>query len=158
MNDGTIREHLISLLTEEEAHLSFKHLTSIYPAEHYGTLLDGQDRSAWQLVDHLRFHQHDLLESIRNPDYVPPNVPEGYWPEEVSPPTSEAWKDSVSQFMRDQKELKNLIADESIDLFAELPHGDGQTVLGAILDLVKHNYFHTGQIGIVGLMCREGLR
>jgi DinB family protein len=116
------------------------------PAKHYGTTPKGVDHSAWELLEHIRIAQWDILEFSRNPKHVSPKWPQGYWPESATPPTPEAWHHSVKEFERDLKEMVAFVQDESVDLFAKIAHGEGQTVLREALLIADHNAYHIGQL------------
>ena len=115
--------------------------------------LPGLAHTVWQLVEHLRITQWDILEFSRNPDYKAPKWPDDYWPETEAPPSDEAWDRSVEAFRRDLQAMKDLVADPKTDLFAKIPWGDGQTILREAMLVADHNAYHVGQIVTV----RQGL-
>jgi uncharacterized damage-inducible protein DinB len=144
--DESLRAHLKKLLDWEDAHLGFDAaLKGISPAAR-GAVPEGLDHSAWQLVEHLRRAQHDILDFCRNPRYVELPFPEGYWPIEAAPPSDAAWKKSIAAFHRDRDVLKKLAEDATVDLFARIPHGTGQTYLRELLLVADHNAYHVGQL------------
>jgi DinB superfamily len=145
-HDKALREHLVSLLTQENAHAGFEVAVRDMPAKHFGTKPKGVDHSAWELLEHLRIAQWDILEFSRNPKHVSPKWPQGYWPESPTPPTPEAWDHSVKEFERDLKEMVALVQDQSVDLLAKIGHGEGQTVLREALLIADHNAYHIGQL------------
>jgi len=149
MNDKELRQHLVKMLTEPNAHLTFDEATGDFPPQHYGTMVDGCAHTAWQLLEHLRICQWDILEFSRDSGHVSPKFPDGYWPEKDTPPKDEAWRQSVAQFNKDLRQMCDLISDESRDLFAKIPHGDGQTLLREALVLAKHNSYHMGQLAML---------
>ncbi|HJU54070.1 MAG TPA: DinB family protein, partial [Pyrinomonadaceae bacterium] len=100
--------------------------------------------TAWEVLEHMRIAQWDILEFSRNADYVSPKWPEGYWPTKDAAPGTEAWGESVERFRADLEEMKALVADARTDLFARIPHGDGQTVLREALLVADHNAYHLG--------------
>ncbi len=97
----------------------------------------------------MRIAQWDILEFARNPKHKSPEFPKGYWPEAPTPPNEKAWQKSVNAFRADLKAMTELVANESTDLFAKIPHGDGQTVLREALLLADHNAYHLGQLVLV---------
>jgi DinB family protein len=103
----------------------------------------------WRLVEHLRIAQRDILEFTRNPRHVSPPWPEGYWPVGDAPPDDAAWNRSVAGFRADLQAMQDLVADPATDLFAPLPHGEGQTVLREALLVADHNAYHLGQMVVV---------
>jgi hypothetical protein len=92
----------------------------------------------------MRIAQWDILEFSRNGAHRSPKWPEGYWPAEESAPEMGAWNESVRRFRADLKEVEALVADTDVDLFAPIPHGDGQTVLREVLLVADHNAYHLG--------------
>jgi uncharacterized damage-inducible protein DinB len=106
----------------------------------------GAPYSAWQLLEHMRIAQRDILEFSRNPKHVSPEWPEGYWPTKEAPPTKAAWSNSVRAFRSDLRAMQKLVANPASDLFARIPHGDGQTLLREALLVADHNSYHLGQL------------
>jgi DinB superfamily len=106
----------------------------------------GAEHSAWEILEHLRIAQWDILEFSRNPKHKSPDWPKGYWPSAAEPPDDRAWDKSVSAFRKDLKAMCDLLADKSTDLFAKIPHGDGQTILREALLTADHNAYHLGEL------------
>jgi hypothetical protein len=148
-HDDALRQHLIDLLTGSNAHADFNAAVKGFPVELRGQRPRGADHSPWQLVEHLRIAQNDILDFSRNPGYKALDWPSGYWPANPEPPDEHAWEKSVRAFRHDLKELSALISDESKDLFAKFPWGDGQTLLREALLTVDHNAYHVGQLILV---------
>jgi len=144
-HDDVLRTHLQRLLDWQDAHVNFDAAVEGIPPELRGRQPEGLPYSAWQLLEHLRLCQLDILEFCRNPAYEEP-APEDYWPKSVAPPSAEAWDESLASFQRDREALKRLAADPKCDLFAAIPHGTGQTYLRELLLLADHNAYHTGQM------------
>ena len=94
----------------------------------------------------MRITQHDILDFCRNAGYTEMTWPDDYWPKSAEPPSERAWDDSIAAFRDDRAALEALAADESIDLFATIPHGDGQTYLRELLLVADHNAYHLGQL------------
>jgi uncharacterized damage-inducible protein DinB len=144
--DASLRAHLKKVLDWEGAHVGFDAaVKGISPAAR-GAVPEGLHHSAWQLVEHLRRAQHDILDFCRNPRYVELSFPADYWPAEAAPPSEAAWKESIAAFRRDREELKKLAEDTAVDLFARIPHGTGQTYLRELLLVADHNAYHVGQL------------
>lgn len=142
-----LKKHLLNLLDAEGAHISFDDATKDFPAKLRGKKVDGAPHTAWQLLEHLRIAQLDILEFSRDAKHVSPKWPEGYWPESETPPSDKAWQKSVQQFRGDLEEMKNLLKKaKEEDLYKRIPHGDGQTLLREILILADHNSYHLGQL------------
>ena len=97
----------------------------------------------------MRIAQWDILEFSRNPHHVSPSFPDGYWPNGDAPPDDSAWKRSAAAFRADLQAMCDLVADEATDLFAPIPHGQGQTILREALLVADHNAYHLGQFIIV---------
>jgi uncharacterized damage-inducible protein DinB len=141
-----LRAQLAASLDWHDAHADFDAVVNGLPAALRGRTPPGLPYSPWQLVEHLRLAQHDILDFCRNPAYEEMQWPEDYWPREPAPPSDAAWEESLTAFRRDREELRALAADRSIDLFAAIPHGSGQTYLRELLLVVDHNAYHLGQL------------
>jgi len=143
--DDSLREHLRRLLDWQDAHARFDDAVKDVPEALRATVPEGGAHSPWQLLEHLRICQYDILDFCRNPKYV--EVPmESYWPKSAAPPSARAWDESIAAFRRDRDELKKLAADRGLDLFARIPHGTGQTYLRELLLVADHNAYHVGQL------------
>jgi hypothetical protein len=147
--DKMLRQHIVKLLTGGDAHVEFDAAVEGLPAELRGKRPTGADHSPWELLEHLRIAQWDILEFSRNPKHKSPDFPEGYWPKKPAPPSKEAWEKSLLDFRADLKAMCDLVADEKTDLFAKIAHGDGQTILREALVLADHNSYHLGQLVLV---------
>ena len=144
-NDKALREQLVNLLKEGNAHVDFNSAFKNLPAELRGKRPKGAEHSAWELLEHLRIAQWDILEFSRDPHHQSPEFPGGYWPDTPAPPNEAAWNKSIRSFRANLEALCELVADESTDLFAKIPHGDGQTILREALVAADHNAYHLGQ-------------
>ena len=142
----SLREHLANLLRMEGAHIAFREALEGFPARLRGAKPHGAPHSAWQLLEHMRLAQEDILDFSRNPDYREKKWPHDYWPEQDAPPDNAAWDKGVREFERDLEEMHALIGDAKHDLFAALPHGKGQTLLREALLVADHNAYHLGQL------------
>lgn len=109
----------------------------------------GLPYSPWQLLEHVRLAQRDILDFCRNPSYSAPGWPADYWPAEPAPPGASAWRRSVAAFRDDRASLVRLIADPEIDPYATIPWGEGQTYLRELLLVADHNAFHLGQLVVL---------
>jgi len=144
--DASLRKHLESLLRMEGAHLTFDAAVADFPVRLRGARPPGSPHTAWQLLEHMRIAQEDILDFSRNPGYQEKKFPDDYWPAGEAPPSKESWDRSVRQFQSDLKKLRALIADTKNDLFAAIPHGQGQTLLREALLTADHNAYHLGQL------------
>ena len=143
--DKSLREHLVKLLKEGEAHVTFEAAAKDFPTNLRGKRPKGAEHSPWELLEHLRIAQWDILEFSRDPKHVSPEFPAGYWPNKPAPPNEKAWDKSIKAFRADLKAMVELVDDESTDLYAKIPHGDGQTILRQALLTADHNAYHLGQ-------------
>ncbi len=153
MSDRALREHVIYLLKGGGAHLSFEKAVADLPEHLRGAKVENVPHTPWRLLEHLRICQWDILAFSRNPHHVSPSFPEGYWPPGDAPPDADSWDESVQAFQSDLQAMIDLVADPHTDLFARIPHGDGQTVLREALLVADHNAYHLGQLVIL----RRGL-
>ena len=146
MSERALRDHLLYLLKGGGAHLNFDQAISGLPEHLRGAKIDDVPHTAWRLVEHMRICQWDILEFSRNPKHVSPEFPDGYWPESDSPPAAKAWDQSVKAFQSDLRSMMDLVANPDTDLFARIPHGDGQIILREALLVADHNAYHLGQL------------
>jgi hypothetical protein len=141
-----LRDHLLELLRGGHGHATFDKVIEGLPANLRGARAPGLPHTVWQLVEHLRLAQWDILEFSRDKSHVSPDWPAGYWPETAAPPDDEAWEKSVDSFHKDLQATQDLVADPKTDLYAKLPWGDGQTVLREAMLTADHNAYHVAQI------------
>ncbi len=142
--DQALREHILYLLRGGGAHVDFESAIADFPVEKVNQKIEHLPYTAWQVLEHMRIAQWDILEFSRNADYVSPRWPEGYWPAGEVAPDAAAWNESIERFCADLKEMEDLVADPKTDLFAAIPHGDGQTILREALLIADHNAYHLG--------------
>jgi hypothetical protein len=143
-----LRPQLVRLLDWDEAHVGFDKAVDGIPADLRGSHATGFEHTPWQLLEHMRVAQKDLLEFCVNSQYVHAlKWPEDYWPQNPAPPGATAWNESIAEFKADREKLKRLVRDTHVDLFARVPAGKGQqTYLRAILLVADHNAYHLGQL------------
>jgi hypothetical protein len=144
-----LRDHVLELLRGGGAHLEFSRAFAALPPRLRGAKPPGLPYSPWQLLEHMRIAQWDILEFSRNATHISPEWPEGYWPPSEAPPDDSAWDRSLAAFRADRKAMEALVADPSNDLLAKIPHGDGQTLLREALLVADHNAYHLGQVVVV---------
>ncbi|HEV2214410.1 MAG TPA: DinB family protein [Terracidiphilus sp.] len=144
--EKALREHVRNLLTSHDAHADFDRAVAEFPAELRGKKPRGAEHTPWQVLEHLRIAQWDILEFSRDAGHVSPEFPAGYWPKTAAPPDEHAWERSVRGFRRDRKAMMALVADEKRDLFAPFAHGNGQTLLREALLTADHNAYHVGEL------------
>ena len=126
--------------------MDFDQAIADLPANLRGTKPHGSPHSAWELLEHLRIAQRDMLEFSRNAKHVSPKWPAGYWPASVAPPDEAAWNRSVEGFNDDLAAMRKLVADPASDLYTPFAHGEGQTLLREALQLADHNAYHIGEL------------
>jgi len=141
-----LRDQIVKLLEGRGAHADFDQAVADLPAKLRGSKPPGAPHSAWELLEHLRIAQWDMLEFSRSAKHLSPGFPEGYWPRTPGPPDEAAWEKSVQEFQRDLQEMVKLVKNPKTDLYAAIPHGDGQTILREALLLADHNAYHLGQL------------
>jgi hypothetical protein len=145
----SLRGHLLWLLREGNAHLTFDQAIEGIPVELRGAKPSGITHTPWRLLAHMRICQWDILEFSRNDQHVSPDFPDGYWPTTDGPPDQAAWDRSVQAFLSDRQAMMDLVADPSTDLFTPLAHGQGQSILHEALLVADHNAYHLGQLVMV---------
>ena len=143
-----LRVQLARLLDWEEAHVGFDKAVDGIPADRRGSHAAGFEHTPWQLLEHMRVAQKDLIDFCINPEYVHSlKWPEDYWPQGPGPSGAAAWNESIADFKADREKLKRRVRDTRLDLFATVPTGKGQqTFLRAILLVADHNAYHLGQL------------
>ena len=144
--DRALREHLLYLLRGGGAHIKFEEALAGFPPEFFNARAEGVPYTPWQLLEHMRIAQWDILEFSRDASHVSPPWPEGYWPDKSKEATGDDWRRSVEAFRSDLRELEALVEDTSTDLYARIPHGDGQTLLREALLVADHNAYHLGAL------------
>lgn len=144
--DASLRKHLLELLAGGQAHATFDHAVKDLPVALRGKRPKGAEHSPWEVLEHLRIAQWDILDFSRNPKYQHRPWPEGYWPATPAPPDDQAWDKSVRAFRRDLKAMCALVADPATNFYAPIPHGDGQTILREALLVADHNAYHLGEL------------
>jgi hypothetical protein len=150
--DEALREHLIQLLDGGHAHITLKDAIKDFPMDQVGERPDGYPHSAWELLEHIRIAQDDILRFSQSADYKSPKWPEGYWPAAPAPERPEDWTKSVRAFHKDLSEFIAMIRDPEQDLYKPFPWGDGQTLLREAMLIADHNSYHLGQLVLVRKM------
>ncbi|HSE33497.1 MAG TPA: DinB family protein [Pyrinomonadaceae bacterium] len=146
-NDASLRAHVIKLLRGGDAHLYFDDLNEGFPVDRCGDKIHGLPYTAWQVLEHLRIAQWDIMEFARNAGYVSPEFPGGYWPKENGNPG--LWKATLEKVREDLNQMVAIVSDPATDLFAPIPHGTGQTLLRQALLIVDHNSYHLGSLALM---------
>jgi len=146
MNEKSVRRQLAESIGWHDAHLDWPEALGDFPARLRGVRPKGAAHSAWELLEHARLAQWDILEFSRNPQHVSPDFPSGYWPKTPAPANPAAWDRSVRAFLRDRRAMQKLVTSPKTDLSARIPHGSGQTILREALLAADHNSYHLGQV------------
>ncbi len=149
MPDEALRSHLARLLTWQDAHAAFEAAVHDLAPALRGVQPPAAPYSAWQLLEHLRLTQFDILDFCRNPSYTERRWPDDYWPDSAKPPDERAWDQSIAGYLQDRAELVRIAQDPGLDLFATIPHGSGQTYLRELLLVADHNAYHIGELVLV---------
>jgi hypothetical protein len=147
--DTALRDHLVELLRGGHAHATFADAVRKFPVDKAGERPEGSPYSSWELLEHLRIAQNDIIRFSQSADHKSPKWPEGYWPASPAPPDAKAWRDSVHRFEADLGEFESMVRDPARDLYTAFPWGDGQTLLREALLIADHNAYHIGQIVLV---------
>ena len=147
--DESLRKHVLYLLRDGGAHLSFDDFVNSFPPDLCNRQIEGLPYTPWQVLEHMRLAQWDILEFSRDASHVSPEWPKGYWPkpEELGSPT--LWQKTIDEFRKDKKEMEALVEDSSTDLHVKIPHGDGQTILREALLIADHNAYHLGALAVM---------
>ena len=145
----SVRQHISNLLTKAEAHVDLRESLKNFPKNLRGRKPEGGPHTPWQLLEHIRIAQWDILEFSRSAKHKSPKWPEGYWPKTEAPPNDKAWDKSAKQVLADLQAIHKLIADPKRDLTKKIAHGDGQTLLREALLVADHNAYHLGQLVMV---------
>lgn len=143
---ASLRKELDRLLSGKGAHADFDSAVAHMPAKLQGVRPDGSAHSAWEILEHIRIAQWDMLEFSRDPKHESPEWPKDYWPKSPAPPSGEAWEKSVKACKHNLAEMRELVADAKSDLFKPFAHGDGQTLLREAMQMADHNAYHVGEL------------
>lgn len=142
-----LRRHLLELLDGKSAHIDLKTVLTNFPVEKINVRIENAPHTAWELLEHLRIAQNDIVKFSRDASHESPKFPDGYWNKNEA--AADDWRKSCGQIFDDLQEMRDLVGDETVDLFAPIPHGSGQTVLREALLVADHNAYHLGQIAFL---------
>ena len=143
-----LKKELEFQLKGGNAHAKFDDVISHFPPELQGKVPKGLPYSSWQLLEHIRIAQDDILRFCRNEDgsYSQPNWPDDYWPKSPEPPNPKAWEKSIKRYHSDLASFLDLLRNPATDLFKPLPWGTGQTLFHEAMLLIDHASYHLGEI------------
>jgi hypothetical protein len=151
-NDAALREQLIDLLNGGNAHITFGGAVKDFPVKLAGIRPPGSPHSAWEILEHLRLAQRDIVSFCEGEDYVELKWPDDYWPSSLAPKNASEWKKSVDAVHADRNHFLRFLQDEKRDLFEPFSWGDGQTLLHEALLIADHNAYHLGQLMLIHRM------
>jgi len=147
--ENSLRQQLARFVDFGEAHVTADAALAPLDLSLQGKQVQRLPHSPWELLEHIRITQHDILDFCVNPKYEEMKWPDDYWPKSPATPGPDSWKKSVASFQKDRDALRALATNAQIDLFARIPHGDGQTYLRELLLAQDHLSYHTGQLVLV---------
>lgn len=142
-----IDEELIKLLQGGNAHIGLVDALKGLPADARGIKPDKLPYSIWQLVEHIRIAQWDMVQFCIDADHQSPKWPDEYWPKETAPKDDEAWANSLKQIHDDLQEFIAVLKER--DIYKKLSHGTGQTILREALQIADHNAYHISEIVVI---------
>ncbi len=147
--DQQLREQLVKLMQGGQAFTPFEEVVQGITAADAGKKADNLPYTLWQLLEHLRIALYDILHFSRNPAYVSPEWPKGYWPNEAAPADEAALTKSISSVKAGLQQMVQLVKDPANDLFKPFEHGTGQNLLREAMLVAEHNAYHLGQIVVL---------
>jgi hypothetical protein len=147
----SLRQHIINLLTKAEAHVEVRNELDAFPPQLRGRKPKGSPHTPWQVLEHMRLAQWDILRFSIDRKHKSPKFPEGYWPANDEP-SNRQWEESMTDFLADLQAFCELVRDKRRDLFAPIAHGKGQTLLREALLVADHNAYHLGQLVLLRRM------
>lgn len=145
-NRPAVVKQLKALIEGGQAHATFDNAVEGLSAKLLGEKPHGLPYSIWQLAEHMRIVQWDILEFSRDPKHKSPSWPDEYWPKDPEPPGEEAWEDTLKKIKHDRKAFITLLEDDNNDLYSPFEWGDGQNLLREALLMADHNAYHTAEI------------
>ncbi|WP_345156426.1 DinB family protein [Pontibacter saemangeumensis] len=150
-----LREHLVKLLHGGQAFRTREEILDGITLRDAGKKVGQLPYSLWQLLEHLRIAQHDILEFSRNPQYQSPEWPDGYWPQEIAPADQEAFENTLQAIAADMNAMVQLVQNPANDLFEPFAHGSGQTLLREAMLVAEHNAYHLGEIVVLRRLLQD---
>ena len=145
------RQQILDYLSDAHAHAPFDQAVKGLPLSAVNKKLKGMPYSFWELLEHTRLSQNDIIEFVINPKYQDKAWPEDYWPSK-KPATKAMWDKSIKSFRSDLAMLIKLVKDPKTDLLAKIPHGQGQTILREVILIIDHNAYHVGEMVVLRRM------
>ena len=149
MDENELRRQALAILDARDAHMTFEEAVADFPDDAINLRAPNVPYTPWHLLEHLRLTQRDIIDYIRDPGYVEPEWPAGYWPAPDAVATAETFATTIASFEADLRELQALVADRTTDLFAVLPNTPGHTVMREVRIVADHNAYHIGEFAIL---------
>ncbi|HEY3116066.1 MAG TPA: DinB family protein [Chloroflexota bacterium] len=147
--DSELRTQLLALLTGEMSRSSFDEVLEEFPLDRINEPVPHSEYTPWRLLEHMRIGQRDILDYVRDPKYVSPPWPQGYWPPEGVTADPAQWRASLEGFRADLAALEAMVRDSKVDLLAPLPHAPTATLLREIILTAGHVAFHLGEFAAI---------
>ncbi len=149
MTPTELRTQLLALLSGEMSRSSFDEVLADFPLVRINEPVPHSEYTPWRLLEHMRMGQLDILEYVRDPAYVSPPWPTGYWPPEGTQADADQWRESVESFRTDLAALEALVRDPKVDLLAPLAQAPTATLLREIILTAGHTAFHLGEFAAI---------
>ncbi len=149
MNGEVLRRQLVAQLDGGQAYTPMEEAIRGFPVALAGRKPPGVSHTPWEILEHMRIAQWDILRFTIDPDHVSPPWPDEHWPKSDAPEDADAWHQPVEAFLRELDEVRDLAWDPETDLFRRIPHGTGQTALREVLLVADHNAYHLGQLMLI---------
>src|SRR6201996_6907732 len=150
-----LRKMIVDAMSGHHAHIDLDSTIEDFPVELRGVKASGAPHTAWQLLEHMRIAQWDILEFSRDPKHKSPKWPDEYWPLNPAPVHADDWKKSVEQVVSDRKAFTDLLHTAGDDIYTPFPYGDGQSLFREAVLIVDHTSYHTGEIIILRRLLRD---
>jgi hypothetical protein len=144
-----LRTQLTRLLRGEDAHMDFLEAVASFPDDAINVRPPNVTYTPWHLVEHVRITQRDMLDYVRDPAYVSPDWPVGYWPDRAETATPAEFAASVDAFRQDRAEFAAMVADTGRDLATPIPHTHGHSLARCVRIVADHTAYHTGEFAIL---------
>lgn len=144
--ENLLRNQMVDYLEGKHAHVTFEESVEGLQLEEVGQPVPKLPHTIWELVEHIRIAQRDIIEFSNSPAYEAPDWPDDYWPPNAAPQNKRAWDESIDTVQRDQQQMGDLLLADDTDLLQPIPHGSGQTLFREAMLIIDHNAYHIGQI------------
>ncbi len=154
-NNDLLRNELLNYLEGRHTHAPYAEIVKDFPEKLMNEKPAGLPYSFWQMLEHLRITQFDMVDFIRNPNYKELEWPKDYWPADDEKATRKMWNESVRKFEEDLNALRKIVKDPKTDFFAPIPHGTGQTIMKEVLQIIEHAGYHLGQFLVMRRLAGE---